>query len=148
MNSPHFLLATDLMDGSHEIALQSQILADKFSATLSLLHVIELPTYTHYAQSITYTDTLCMYMESAKSILMNLGNEFNIPIERQYVKDGRAADLTLSLSQSLDIDTIIIGSHQKEGPSFLSTTASNILHGAKCNVYIVKLTTEGGLIHE
>jgi universal stress protein A len=137
------------MEGSHSIALKANVLADKFSAKLSIVHVIELLPTTHYMQSLSCTDTLDIHMQSVKSILSNLGDEFDIPLERQYVKEGNAAKMTVLLANTLDIDTIIIGSYTNDPlKNVFGSTASAILHKARCNIYTMKTGLTGEIAHE
>ena len=144
MNIPHFLLATDLMTGSHAVALKAKALAQKVSGILSIVHVIELPRLTHYAQSLNCSDQLDLILDNARSILFTISEELNIPLDRQHVVDGNAAELITKLAQTLKVDAIIIGCHNgSKIASLLGSTAHSILHKAKCDVFTFKVGKAG-----
>lgn len=144
MNNPHFLLATDLMSGSHKVALKAKELTQKLSGILSIVHVVELPRLTHYAQSLNCSDQLDLILGNARSIILTISEELNIPIERQHVVDGNAAELITKLAQTLNVDAIIIGSHNGSTiASILGSTANSILHKAKCDVFTFKIDKAG-----
>ncbi len=139
MNTPHLLLATDLMEGSHSLGLKAIKIAKQLSATLSIIHVIEIPTSAHYAQALGFADILAPSVKSAQAVLATLSDELGIPIERQYVKDGCTVRLIIQLADTLNVDAIIIGSHSQNAfHTLLGSTASTILHKAKCDVLTLK----------
>ena len=52
------LYATDLLKGSHDLAIQAKNIASKFEATLFLMHVVEPPITTQYANALGFAEII------------------------------------------------------------------------------------------
>lgn len=133
------LLATDLLEGSHRIAMRAKMIAKQLGANLSIIHVVETPLTAQYAQALGFAELISPSTEEAKTVLMTLADELGIPQQKQYVYIGRAANSIIKAAKELEIDAIIIGAHAHTAlPSFLGTTANTILHKAHCDVITLR----------
>lgn len=132
--------ATDLLEGSHRLSLEAKEIAEKFGATLHLLHVVEPPITTQYAQALGFAEIIEPLTGDATIVLNTLGEELGIPKENQHVLTGRAHYQIIEKARELGMDAIIIGSHTPHRAlhHFLGGTANAIVQGAHCDVITLK----------
>jgi universal stress protein A len=139
----NILLATDLSAVSHIVARKARDLADKFNAKLSAVYVLEYTpiVYGEGEYSISLDSGLLnVFEKNARSALAQLGKDFGIPDEQQYMEIGSARDVVIDLADKIKADLLVIGSHGKHGLSLLLGSKANaILHAAKCNVIAVRV---------
>lgn len=135
----NILFATDLIKEHASLAEKAVAAAQRFKATLYLLHVIELPTSVQVAQGLGFTELAYPSKEDAQTVLSLLGEELEIPIKRQFVEIGSVYEQVLCKVKELDCQLIIIGSHSETGfPPFLGSTAKTIINHAPCDVLTLK----------
>lgn len=140
----HFLLATDLLKGSHKLSIEAMKITEKLKAKLSIVHIIETPLPSQYAHALGFSDLIEPSIQSAKEVLSTLADELKIPKSRQYTKAGKASLLITELAKELNVDAIIIGASAHTGiQTLLGSTANSILHKAQCNVLTLKNTHIG-----
>lgn len=133
------LLATDLLRGSHHLGLRAKSIADQLSAKLSIIHIIETPISSQYAQALGFAELIEPSTIEAQEVLATLADELQIPLEEQFVFVGRASNKIIQCAKDKNFDGIIIGSHAQTAlPNFLGSTANNILHKAHCNVITLR----------
>ncbi len=116
-------------------------LANQHEADLSLVHVIEpIPAYGYPG----ITDIESPIIEQAKKTMVQLGEKYLIPSNKQHITFGATKREVLELAkkistESMPVDLIITGSHGRHGLALLlGSTADAIVHGAKCDVLIVR----------
>lgn len=138
------LYATDLLEGTHKLCLQAKKIADKFGSKLYLLHVVEPPISTQYAQALGFAEIIEPPTEDARIVLRTLGDELNIPEKQQRVVVGRAHYHIIEEAKQLNVDAVIIGSHtpHRALPHLLGSTANAIVHGAHCDVITLRMTDD------
>ena len=133
------LITTDLQESSHEVLREAASIASKFNADIYILHVIEPPASTVYAASLGFAEYTNPVPDDAKVVLNTLGDELNIPPERQLVKVGPVKTLIYEVAQQLAADLIIVGSHTKKVfEDLVGTTANAVVQGAQCDVLTVR----------
>lgn len=134
------LYATDLLEGSHALSLEAKEIADKFDASLHLLHVVEPPITTQYAQALGFAEIIEPLTTDPEIVLKTLGDELTIPPSNQHVVVGRAHYQVIKKARELEIDAIIIGSHTPHRAffNFLGSTANAIVQGAHCDVITLR----------
>ncbi len=134
------LLATDLAKGSHRLAIKASQIANNFQAELYIIHVLELPFASQYAQALGFAELATPPIEEASCVLATLADEIGIPEEKQIVIAGRSAYHIIEQAKSLSIDAIIIGSHSSSAlPNFLGSTANAISHQSPCDVVTLRM---------
>ena len=75
----------------------------------------------------------------AKKNQSALEKEFDIECEKSVVI-GQPAHEIRNLAESGNFDLIVIGSHGRHGLGLiLGSTANGVLHGAPCDVYVVRI---------
>jgi universal stress protein A len=133
------LFAVEFDDMGKQAAHTAAEVVKKMGGTLYLTHVIEpFPAYA-YPGFAGFTEIEEPLKEHAESQLRTLGQEIGVAEEHQFLEIGSVKHEVLRLAKDLDIDLIIAGSHSKHGISYLLGSTSNaILHGAECNVMIIR----------
>lgn len=134
------LFATDLLEGSNRLAKKAQQIADKFQAKLYLLHVVEPPISTQYAQALGFAEMINPPTGDASIVLDTLAETINIPSEQRIIQVGRASYQILEQAKELAVDGIIIASHASHNPlpQVLGSTAQKITQSASCDVITLK----------
>ena len=132
----HILYATDLHDSSKNVADRAKALADLHSAKLSIIHTIEpIPAYGYPG----VTEMQSPIIEFAKTSLIALGKELNVPPENQIIEFGGVKTQVLAAATALNVDLIIIGSHGRHGISkLLGSSANGVVNAAKCDVIVIR----------
>jgi universal stress protein A len=142
----HILLAVDLSNASHQVALKAKQLAAINQAKLSIIHVIELMfiTNVNYDDPLPFDDELNQFLISnAKKGLANFVSELNLDFQQQFLELGDPRGEIIRIAEENQVDLIVLGSHGRHGLALLlGSTANSILHHAKCDVLAVRLTDE------
>ena len=132
----HILLATDLSPASKIAATKAKALATLYHAKLTLAYVVE-PLYAYENPDITRLEG--SIMQEMKKEMAKLGEMLNIPTSDQKIEIGSVKTQLLQLADELAVDLIVVGSHGRHGLSrLLGSSASAIVHGAKCDVFVVR----------
>jgi len=137
-NYQHILLATDLHEDCKKIVQKALTIAENHQATLNLIHVVEpLPAYAMgYFGSVNIEKEL---IDEAEKKLAELSEELPIKPEQQRIEIGSVKVAILKAAEELNIDLIVVGSHGRHGlEKLLGSTAAGVLHGAKCDVLVVR----------
>lgn len=139
----NILFAADLIpEDDDPVAKRAVALAKAQNAALSIVHVVEfVTTYGVPPAPINITLWQQELEASAKVKLNALGAKLGVPESRQYLMTGSAKELILETAEKIEADLIIIGSHSRHGLSylFLGSTATGVLHHAKCDILAVKV---------
>ena len=135
------LVSIDLTAEADQVVEQASSIAARYQADLSLIHVIEPLTFAYGGDIPMDVSTIQEEIETqAKARLRGLGSQWNIPAERQYLIYGRPAAEVHRLVTEQQADLIVIGSHGRHGIGLvLGSTATAVLHGAKCDVLAVRV---------
>jgi len=135
------LVSIDLTAEADQVVEQASSIAVHYQAELSLIHVIEPLTFAYGGDIPMDVTTIQEEIETqAKARLRGLGSQRNIPAERQYLIYGRPAAEIHRLAAEQKADLIVIGSHGRYGIGLvLGSTATAVLHGAKCDVLAVRV---------
>ncbi len=135
-NYSHILLTTDLTDASKAAGQRAANLAQLCQAKLSMLHVIEpIPAYGY----LGVTQIESPHIDHAKHELQKIADQYGVAESHAHVAVGPTKFVIHELAEKLKVDLIVTGSHGRHGIGrLLGSTAHAILHGAKCDVLVVR----------
>ncbi len=133
------LYATDFDEVGIHAAHKAATLAKENNAELHLIHVIEpIPAYA-YPGFAGFAEIEVSIKNQATKSLAELSKTLRIDDEHTHLVLGSTKHEVLLLAKALDVDLIVTGSHGKHGVALLlGSTANAILHGANCDVLIVR----------
>ena len=138
----HLLLAVELNPEVDNLLVQKvrEITIDS-SAKITCLHTIE--HFSSFGAAYTVSAGINVeeeLVEGAKKSMQKLAQALSIPEEQQLIQIGMAKQIILEKAKKLGVDLIVIGSHGRHGVRLLlGSTASAVLHGAKCDVLAVRV---------
>ena len=137
----HILLAADFNDDSEIVEKRAAALQNTFSATLSLVHVLEPISIAYGGEFPVDLGDLHKELEKqAMSQLRELGQKLGVPEDRQYLEVGITEKEILRVAEDKGADLIVIGSHGRHGLALLlGSTANAVLHHAKIDVLAVRI---------
>ncbi len=82
-------------------------------------------------------------LETAKSRLKQLCDEFGVEASRRWMVWGVPGEEIVRIAEQERSDLIIVGSHGRHGLGLLlGSTANSVLHHAKCDVMAIRLPDE------
>jgi len=133
------LFATDFDDVGIKAAHKAKKIADENQAELILVHVVEpIPAYAYPGFS-GFAEVEVSIKDQAKQELAELGGKLGVKEENQFLEFGSTKHEVLEVAKKENVDLIVSGSHGKHGLALLlGSTANAILHGAECDVLIVR----------
>ena len=137
------LFATDFDEVGVLAAHKAKKIADENGADLILVHVVEpIPAYA-YPGFAGFAEVELSIRGQAEKELNELGEKLGVDKKHRFIEFGSTKNEILRVAEERKIDLIVTGSHGKHGLSLLlGSTANSILHGAECDVLIVR--SKGG----
>ena len=143
MMPKNILVAIDNSGEAAEVVRAAKDIAGDSGAALSLITVITPVAYAYGAEyGMMAATTVNIEQEAAEFAKKNqsaLEKELNIQCEKSVVI-GRPAHEIRNQADASNADLIVIGSHGRHGLGLiLGSTANGVLHGASCNVYVVRI---------
>jgi universal stress protein A len=135
----HILFASDLAEESDYVINKVRSMHKYTNAKLSLIHVVEpMPGYSYAYLGIE--DIEGQLIEESRNALMKLGEQLGVDKKDQCIEVGPTKMKIQTVANEIGADLIICGSHGRHGFSLLlGSTANAILHGAKCDVLVIRL---------
>lgn len=135
------LFATDFDDVGVNAARKAKKIADENGADLYLVHVIEpIPAYA-YPGFAGFAEVEVSIREQAEKELNALADSIGVDTKHRLLEFGSVKNEVLKVASECSIDLIVTGSHGKHGLALLlGSTADAILHGAHCDILIVRPT--------
>lgn len=133
------LFATDFDKVGVSAAHKAKKIADENQAELILVHVVEpIPAYA-YPGFAGFAEVEVSIREQAEKELNTLADNLGIDDNHRFLEFGSTKNEVLRVAQENNVDLIVTGSHGKHGLALLlGSTANAILHGAQCDVLIVR----------
>lgn len=152
------LYSTDLSKSSSAAFEHAVYLAKQTGAEIHILHIVEklssdakitLSTYVNDKKS--RTEILAERVKQAKAKLMARQDNFwqnlhpdDIEIKKQIksinIEEAYPAETIIKLSKELDIDLIVMGSHEKGMlHTFIGSVAKNVLNHSQIPMLIIPL---------
>ena len=135
------LLAIDLTEEADQVATRAVNLSNAEDCSIHLVHVVEPISFAYGGDIPMDFSTIQEDIQTqAKQQLAEIGQRYNIPSERQHLMMGRPETEIHNLSEEINAEVIVIGSHGRHGLALLlGSTANGVLHGAKCDVLAVRV---------
>ncbi|KTD23717.1 universal stress protein [Legionella israelensis] len=133
------LFATDFDEVGVKAAAKAKKIADENHAELWLVHVVEpIPAYA-YPGFAGFAEVEISIREQAEKELNALADKLGVDKKHRLLEFGSTKNEVLRVAKEQKVDLIVTGSHGKHGLSLLlGSTANAILHGAECDVLIVR----------
>lgn len=133
------LFATDFDEVGISAAHKAKKIADENKAELILVHVVEpIPAYA-YPGFAGFAEVEVSIREQAEKELNALANRLGVDAKHRLLEFGSTKNEVLRVAEAHKVDLIVTGSHGKHGLALLlGSTANAILHGAECDVLIVR----------
>jgi universal stress protein A len=133
------LFATDFDEVGINAAHKAKKIADENGAVLFLVHVVEpIPAYA-YPGFAGFAEVEVSIREQAEKELNTLAERLKVDAAHRLLEFGSTKNEVLRVAQEHKIDLIVTGSHGKHGLALLlGSTADAILHGAHCDMLIVR----------
>ena len=137
------LAAVDYTAEAHLVLQRAKDLAEISSASITLLHVIELMPVVGGMESFSYVDLYAdqpELIERAEGDLKKLADAEGLTDVNLKILTGVPKVEITAYAKDNDIDLIVVGSHGRHGISLiLGSTANAVLHHAKCDVLAVRV---------
>ena len=135
------LLAIDLTGDSHAVSRRAIEVAERFGASLSLLHVVEYvpvePMGEAILPAVQVEEEL---VENARRRLDALAGELGLPDAERQVEVGNIKAEVVRVAREQGADLIVLGSRERHGLAILiNLTEDAVLHAAPCDVLAVRL---------
>lgn len=133
------LYAADFDEVGIKAAHKAKKIAEENGADLILVHVVEpIPAYA-YPGFAGFAEVELSIREQAEKELKDLAKKLGVDDQHCFIEFGSVKNEILRVSKERKIDLIVTGSHGKHGLSLLlGSTANAILHGATCDMLIVR----------
>lgn len=135
----NILHATDLSETHFMLCEQAVALAQKFNATLYLIHVIEAPTSLQVAQGLGFAEIGAPVKDDAEVVMQVLGEALRLPSAQLFVEAGPIKQRVLQKLVELRCDLLVIGSHKPHDLSeLLGSTARSLVAHAPSDVLTLR----------
>ena len=133
------LFATDFDEVGINAANKAKKIADENGASLFLVHVVEpIPAYA-YPGFAGFAEVEVSIRDQAEKELNTLAERLGVDAKHRFLEFGSTKNEVLRVAEEQKIDLIVTGSHGKHGLALLlGSTAQAILHGAHCDMLIVR----------
>jgi len=135
------VVATDFTPESEKALAYGRAFAHQFGSKLTLAHVVDLSVSSRYPANVVGLPLDEMRCDSAENLdraLNKLGIE-GIIARSQSVEALNPADAIVELSEKMDSDLVIIGTHDRQGLSklILGSCSEGVIHTARCPVLTI-----------
>ena len=141
----HIVVAVDFSIYSTAAIRRAVELAGQYKAKLSLIHAIEHMTFEYSDADLVmvpydFLEQDQQIFDHAKSQLTRIAEKLDVPDVQHDVIWGSPKSSVLSYAEAQNADLIVVGSHGRHGLArLMGSAATGIMHGARCDVTVVKL---------
>lgn len=137
----NILLASDFSPEAERAEKRAVELAQKYGAQISIVHVVD------YYPSMQLEGGLAMLPnieerlnEKAQEDLDACVARLDVEFENTYIGHGPPKGVIIDYANEIGADLIVLGSHGRHGLGLLlGSTATGVLHIAKCDVLAVRV---------
>jgi len=141
----HILLAVDFGSNIEQVLARTTDLVERYQAHLTLLHVVEnMPiSDAGYGPIIPFEFDLTEQLTAAaRQRMEQLGQTPGLENAQTRIESGSPKVEIIRVAEEIGADLIIVGSHGRHGLALLlGSTASGVIHHAKCDVLAVRLSS-------
>lgn len=138
----HILVAVDLGENSKALLERAASIAKLTKAKLSLAHVLPHALIAYAGEfSIPIDAELeSTIKKQAKRKMRALAKKHEIDTKNLYLLEGSIKTEITALSEQIEADLIVVGTHNHTGLEILLGSQANaILHAAKCDVWVIRI---------
>jgi universal stress protein A len=134
------LAAVDITDGSERIAERARDVAQRYGATVILLHVVEyVPVEPMGEALLPAVQIEGELIERATKRIAELAAKAGLGQAEQLVHAGNIKAELVRVAQERGVDLIVLGSRERHGLSIMfNQTEDTVLHAAPCDVLAVR----------
>ena len=134
------LAAVDITDGSERIAERARDVAQRYGATVILLHVVEyVPVEPMGEALLPAVQIEGELVERATKRIAELAAKAGLGQAEQLVHAGNIKAELVRVAQERGVDLIVLGSRERHGLSIMfNQTEDTVLHAAPCDVLAVR----------
>ena len=134
------LAAVDITDGSERIAERARDVAQRYGATVILLHVVEyVPVEPMGEALLPAVQIEGELVERATKRIAELAAKAGLEQAEQLVHAGNIKAELVRVATDRGVDLIVLGSRERHGLSIMfNQTEDTILHAAPCDVLAVR----------
>lgn len=141
----NLLVAVDLTDSSSQIIERAKELADKFAASVCLLHVVEyIPVESMEPMGDALMPAMNIHKDmvgKAKRKLEKVAKEHRLGDTPRIVSSGSIKGEIVRVAEEQGCDLVVLGSRERHGLSILlNATEDTVLHKAKCDMLAVRIS--------
>lgn len=142
----HILVATNLNDESRVVADKAKLMADHCGARLSVVHVMDYKPLVYGAGEFMVPlegEIEPTVKKNVQETLAKEGKRLGIEPPSQWLEEGNTPEGLIVLINKLQIDLLVLGSHEHHGLGYLMRSVSNtIFHAMPCDILAVKITAK------
>ncbi len=139
----HILVAVDLSADAKQVISRAIDLAARYQSRVSLIHVVEPYIIDNNYDLVTGLpdDLEMLLLQQARDYVDQLSRELKPEIiSRVFIEVGSVKGEIFRVTSENSVDLIVTGSHGRHGLGLLlGSTATAILHGAPCDVFVVRI---------
>ena len=137
----HLLIGLDLSSESTSVLQKAVSLAKILTAKVSLIHVIEPLTFAYAGDlPVDLLNTQQVLEEHSRKKLQELAHSSAAEVAFCDVTIGPTGQEMRDKAKEIGADLIVVGSHGRHGFALLlGSTASELLHGAECDVLAIRI---------
>lgn len=138
----HVLIALDLTTDSETVAHRGQELASRYTAKVSLLHVVEFVPMDPAGEALlpAPVDVESKLSEAAHRRLDELCARLQLETAARRVEIGSIKSEIIRVAGEEHADLLILGSRSRHGLALLmGSTEKSLIHKAPCDVLVVRL---------
>jgi universal stress protein A len=142
MEYQRILCAVDFGEGTERLVGRASDVAERYSAQLQLIHVVEpvVPTPPYEMPGVMPVELEKQLIDHAKKELDRLAEKYRFNKTDILIEVGSTRAMIINAADEQQTDLIIVGSHGRHGVGLLlGSTANAVLHHAKCDVLAVRI---------
>lgn len=135
------LVAVDLSEDSGLVAQRAIAIARNQGAEVHLIHVIEPLSFAYGGDiPMDFSGIQDEIHQQATTQLQQFADAQGIAEPNRHIVLGKPEVEIHATQQEISADLIVVGSHGRHGLGLImGSTASGVLHGAKCDVLAVRV---------
>lgn len=140
------LVALDFHGDNADIIEKGADFSKSNDAELFLIHVNEPLAIAYAADGMSWSDQVVSLEASlrkeAQTKMADVANKLSVSVDNCIIREGRPSTEIHRAVEENDIDLIILGTHGQSGLQLLlGSTANSVLHGVKCDVLAVRVSS-------